>query len=249
MKPITEFLYKLTELLPPRLKDRPPLVNLRNKLRHLEIVRRTADLVANPAYQEQIENRNLKVLFVSPIFNDFPLLAVSLIDQTYENWELLFVHDGPSDHLTQAARAIIDGDKRIRLIDTEKRANDWGHTPRQWGFREVAKQIEADFIVVTNSDNFHVPGFTEKMLEHFDDETHAVYCDMVHEYYSWRNFVTRLEYSFIDCGCVMARREAALAAGWNDNTYEGDWRYVADLIDQCGTEAFRKVKATLFVHS
>ena len=47
----------------------------------------------------------------------------------------------------------------------------------------------------------------------------------------------------------MARRETALAAGWNDNTYEGDWRYVADLIDQCGTNAFRKVKATLFIHS
>jgi hypothetical protein len=87
------------------------------------------------------------------------------------------------------------------------------------------------------------------MLEHFDDRTHVVYCDMVHEYYNWRNFDTRLEYSFIDCGCVMARRETALTAGWNDNTYEGDWKYVADLIDQCGTKAFRKAKATLFVHS
>ena len=249
MKPITEFLYKITDLLPPGLKDRPPLINLRNKLRQLEIVRRTADLVKNPAYKTEIKDRTLKVVFVSPIFNSFPLLAVSLMDQTYENWELLFVHDGPSDQLTSTALAIIDSDDRIRLMETDARANDWGHTPRQWGFSEVAKGIEADFIVVTNSDNFHVPGFTEKMLEHFDDETHAVYCDMVHEYYSWRNFTTRLEYSFIDCGCVMARRETALAAGWNDNTYEGDWRYIADLIDKCGTKAIRKVKATLFVHS
>lgn len=249
MKQITEFLYKLTDLLPPGLKDRPPLITLRNKLRHLEIVRRTAPLIENPAYKTEIGNREYKVLFVSPIFNSFPLLAISLIDQTYENWELLFVHDGPSDQLTQTARAIIESDDRIRLMETDRRANDWGHTPRQWGFREVAKGIAADFIVVTNSDNFHVPGFTEKMLEHFDDETDVVYCDMVHEYYSWRNFDTRLEYSFIDCGCVMARRETALAAGWKDNTYEGDWRYVADLIDQCGSKAFRKAKATLFVHS
>ena len=249
MQLITESIYKLVDLLPPQLKESPPLLDFRNKLRHREVLRRTAALVENPAYKNEIEDRKLKVLFVSPIFNSFPLLAVSLIDQTYENWELLFVHDGPSHQLTQTARAIIESDERIRLMETDVRANDWGHTPRQWGFREVANGIEADFVVVTNSDNFHVPGFTEKMLEHFDDETHAVYCDMVHEYYSWRNFVTRLEYSFIDCGCVMARRDTALAAGWNDNTYEGDWRYVADLIDQCGTKAFRKVKATLFVHS
>jgi hypothetical protein len=118
MKLITEFLYKMTDLLPLGLKDCSPFIGFRNKLRHLEIVRRTADLVENPAYKSEIENRELKVLFVSPIFNSFPLLAVSLIDQTYENWELLFVHDGPSDQqLTQTARAIIESDKRIRISE------------------------------------------------------------------------------------------------------------------------------------
>lgn len=249
MKPITEYIYMLTDLLPPRLKDRRPLITFRNRLRHLEVVRRTADLVENPEYRKQIEKRSFKVVFVSPIFNSFPSLAISLIDQTYENWELLFVHDGPADKLSDLARAIIESDSRIRLIETDSWANDWGHTPRQRGFRELAKGSDADFVVVTNSDNYHVPGFTEKMLEHFSDDIYVAYCDMVHDYFSWRYFETRLEFSFIDCGCVMARLDTALAAGWNANSYEADWQYVADLISECGTDAFRKVKATLFVHS
>lgn len=249
MRTITEFLYRLTNLLPTGIKDRAPMIHIRNRLRHWEILRRTSKLVEHPFYRSKIEEKAFKVVFVSPIYNSFPLLAVSLLDQTYDNWELLFVHDGPSEGLSEVARAIIDSDPRIRMIETEERANDWGHTPRQRGFQELANGSDGDFVVVTNSDNFHVPGFAEKMLESFDDEACVAYCDMVHEYYSWRNFETRLEYSFIDCGCVMARLNTALAAGWNDNTYEGDWRYVADLIDQCGVKAFRKVNATLFVHN
>lgn len=249
MSVITEFLYALTDLLSPGLKDRAPLIHIRNRLRHWEILRRTSELVESPHYQKQIESRQFKVVFVSPIYNSFPLLAVSLKDQTYENWELLLVHDGPSDELPEVARSIIEGDSRIRMIETEERANDWGQTPRIRGLEELAKNREADFVVVTGSDNFHAPGYTEKMLEHFDEGICVTYCDMVHEYYKWRNFETRLEYSFIDCGCVMARVETALAAGMNDTSYQGDWRYVADLIGQCGTKAFRKVKATLYIHN
>lgn len=249
MKLLTESIYKLLSSLPPWLRDNRPIIDLRNKLRHSEILRRTRELVPDPSYKQRIKEGNFKVLIVSPIYNSFPLLALSLIEQTYKNWELLFVHDGPADSLDENSKAIIASDNRIRFIETETRANDWGHTPRQFAFEKIRNADPGDFVVVTNSDNYHVPGFIEKMLEHFDDSIHAVYCDMVHEYYNWRNFETRLEYSFIDCGCVMARSETALRAGWNDNTYEGDWKYVADLIGICGTKAIRKVKATLFVHS
>jgi hypothetical protein len=249
MRVITESLYSLLTKLPPFLRERWPVLPVRNKLRHWEILRRTKALVADPQYSEGIREEKYKVVFVSPIYKSFPLLAVSLFEQTYRNWELLFVHDGPADELDDNSKAIIESDNRIRMIQSKTRANDWGHTPRQIAFEELRKNGGGDFLVVTNSDNYHVPGYIEKMLEHFDDGTHAVYCDMIHEYYSWRNFKTRLEYSFIDCGCVMSRSDSALKAGWNDNTYEGDWKFVADLIDVCGTRAIRKVGATLFIHS
>ncbi len=249
MRYVTETVYKLLSSFRPRLRDAWPILNIRNRLRHLEILRRTCDLVPKPAYAKKIREESLKVVFVSPIYNSFPLLVLSLREQTYKNWELVLVHDGPADDLDEISKSVIAGDSRIRFIESKVRANDWGHTPRQIAFEELRKTDSGDFLVVTNSDNYHVPGFIEKMLEHFDDSIHAVYCDMIHEYYSWRNFETRLEYSFIDCGCVMARSGTALKAGWNDNTYEGDWKYVADLINNCGTRAIRKVKATLFIHS
>ncbi len=250
MRWLTEFLYRMLSALPPWLRDHRPVISIRNRLRHWEIVRRTNPLVLDPVYKQAIEKRILKVVFVSPIYNSFPLLALSLFEQTYQNWELLFIHDGPADELDEISKSIIASDPRIRMVESDERANDWGHTPRQIGFETLRKQPSlGDFLVVTNSDNYHVPGYIEKILEHFDEQTDAVYCDMVHEYYSWRNFETRLEYSFIDCGCVMARMSTALKAGWNDNSYEGDWKYIADLIDVCGTKAIRKVKATLFVHS
>ena len=249
MRMLTELAYRILSSLPPWLKDHSPIIDLRNKLRHWEILRRTRDLIPNPVYKDIIRNEDFKIVFISPIYNSFPLLALSLMEQTYKNWELLFVHDGPADDLDEIGKAIIASDDRISFIETAERANDWGHTPRQIAFEEIRERGIGDFIVVTNSDNYHVPGYIEKMLEHFDDDAHAVYCDMIHEYYSWRNLETRLEYSFIDCGCVMVRSETALKAGWNDNTYEGDWKYIADLIEVCGTQAIRKVRATLFIHS
>lgn len=249
MRVVSELLYRLLSRFPPSIRDKGIVLRARNRLRHWEILRRTSPLTPNPFYREAIEKQELKVIFVSPIYKSFPVLAVSLLEQTYDNWELLFVHDGPSKEMGKIDKSIIESDKRIHFIETDKRANDWGHTPRQRGFEQVASRIDGDFLVVSNSDNYHVPGFVEKMLEAFDETTDAVYCDMSHDYYSWRNFETRLEYSFIDCGCVMARREIALAAGWNDNTYEGDWRYVSDLIDQCSLRRIKKLEATLFVHS
>mgnify|MGYP000598571211 CR=1 FL=1 len=249
MKPISERLFWLTEKLPPRLRDWTPIRAVRDKLRVREIVRRTAPLVASPRFAKRIAERGFKVVFVSPIFNSYPLLVHSLRAQTYENWELLLVHDGTAEGLDDASRRAIASDHRIHFYETDSRANDWGHTPRQFAFEKLRLVEDCDFVVVTNSDNYHVPGFTEKMLERFDESSKVVFCDMVHDYYSWRHFETRLEYSFIDCGCLMTRYQAAMAVGWRDRGYAGDWEYVRDLMDKFGREAFRKLAAPLFVHN
>lgn len=249
MKPFSERLFWLTEQLPTRLRDWTPIRAARDRLRVREIVRRTAPLVDSPFYAKQIEDRAFKVVFVSPIFNSYPLLIHSLLAQTYENWELVLVHDGPAEELDAASRLAIESDPRIRFFETEARANDWGHTPRQFAFDKLKSAVDCDFVVVTNSDNYHVPGYAEKMLEHFDEDLRVVYCDMVHDYYSWKHFETRLEYSFIDCGCLMTRFDAAMDVGWRDRGYAGDWEYVLDLMDRFGRGAFRKAPAPLFVHN
>lgn len=217
-------------------------------LKHRKVLKLTADLAPNPYYKKEILDQSLKVIFVSPIYNSFPLLLVSLKAQTYENWTLLLVHDGPATNLPEETKLLLK-DSRVRLIETEQRANNWGHTPRQRALEEISNGVEGDFIIITNSDNYYVPGFIEIMLKHFDKNVQSTYCDMIHNFYSWRNFQTKLEYSFIDCGCLMTRRDAVLKVGWRSTIYEADWIFVSDLIGQFGVNSFAKVGVPLFAHN
>lgn len=207
-----------------------------------EIARRPGEL------EEQIRSRSLKVVFTSPAFKVFPALIQSLQSQTYPNWELILVHDGPCD---DELRYRIDAtaDSRINLFELEQRYNDWGHTPRKYAIDRIREQFPCDSVVMTNSDNYYVPGFIERMLRSFDSMAQVAFCDMVHDYYGWTPISTKLEYSHIDCGCLMLRREAVLSVGWRSLLYEADWIFVHDLMQRYGEDVFRKVNAALFVHN
>jgi len=45
---------------------------------------------------------------------------LSVINQTYQNWELLIINDGSTDQTLTIAQKFIDKDSRIRLMDNEK---------------------------------------------------------------------------------------------------------------------------------
>lgn len=218
------------------------------RIEHYKVIKMTSELVPDTFYKDEISEEKFKVLFLSPIFNSYPVLLTSLKQQTYKNWDLLFVHDGPTQDSPYKYDEIIT-DNNVTLVETKLRSNDWGHTPRQVGLEKISTEFEADFIVITNSDNYYVPGFIKLMLMSVKEDTQAVYCDMIHDYYSWRNFKTQLKYSYIDCGCLLVRKEAVLKVGWKKNTYEADWNFVSDLITEYGKESFVKVKAPLFVHN
>ena len=84
MKAVTESLYRLLSRLPPEIRDKGIVLMARNRLRHWEILKLTSSLTPNPAYHNAIKERDFKVIFVSPIYNSFPVLAVSLLEQTYD---------------------------------------------------------------------------------------------------------------------------------------------------------------------
>ena len=37
-----------------------------------------------------------KILFIATIYETYPIIVPALLEQTYKNWELMLVHDGPS---------------------------------------------------------------------------------------------------------------------------------------------------------
>jgi hypothetical protein len=190
-----------------------------------------------------------KVLFVAPVYNYDPILVPALRLQTHRDWELLLVHDGPNETgLEGKIRSI--GDPRVRYYCTPDRINDWGHSLRALAMQEIREEpIDGDHVVITNGDNYYAPGFCEQMLQQFEPDIVAAYCSMSHSHKKWMVIDAELRHQNVDCGCVMATREAALATGWTSRDFSADWLYVRGMLDRYGPQAFRKVPNVLFVHN
>lgn len=190
------------------------------------------------------------ICFVAPTYEQNPILIPSLRNQTYARWKLLLIHDGPASNETRDLVRSYN-DERIVLLETEKRYNMWGHPQRQLGLELIKEnKYPCTHVVVTNADNYYVPGFNQHMLRIFDENTQAVYCDCVHSYVSWQAVVTELRHSFIDCCCVMARRDLASTVGWRSMEYSSDWTYIHDLIRHGGGEStFKKAPMCLAIHN
>lgn len=192
--------------------------------------------------------RNDKILFICPIFKSYPQIISSLLLQTHKNWLLMLIHDGPD---TENVERFIPEDDRIIFMETPKHGGCWGHYIRQVGI-EVFKDF-ADYIVVTNPDNYLTPIYNEYLLKGFGerDSSVGVYCsEMTHSYKAWQTIPCRLEKGYIDISGIMIRSEAAAEVGWQDiTTHSADWEFINDLIRRFGSQRFHKVKGNLFVHN
>ena len=188
-----------------------------------------------------------KVTFICTIFNSYPQIISSLLLQTHKNWELILIHDGPSEN---GMRSYIPEDSRIKYIETDTRAGNWGHSLRQLALREMDL---GDYVVITNADNYYVPVYTEYMLRGFNKSHTAVatYCDaMVHSYKAWQVIPVKFERGFIDCGGVMVKKEVACEVGWRDTeTHSSDWTYFSDIAARYSPKNFIPVKGCLFIHN
>lgn len=202
---------------------------------------------------------NDSVLFIATIYNSYPQIISSLICQTSKKWELLLMHDGKNE--TGIDKIVKDAnDPRITYIESASRKGKWGHPMRKQALEDIATgniKTDCGFIVITNSDNYYVPLFVEKMLEGFTNDAVATYCSsFVHGYNSpqpdgdhrFGVLQTKIELGHIDCGGVMVRKEVACDVGWRDLSIYSDWSYFSDIVKKHGKEKWNKVLGCLFVH-
>lgn len=204
-----------------------------------------------------------KVAFLCPAFNNYPQIISSLINQSHQNWELFLLHDGPNEtgmkdivqaSLRQAQGDIVLNDARIHYQETPERTGNWGHHLRQWALKNLDTLCpDADYVVITNADNYHVPVYTEYMLRAFEKTPGivAAYCsDMVHSYKAWQIIPCRLQLGYIDCAGVMIKKEVACEVGWNDiESHSSDWTYFNDIIKKYGAAKWAKVPGCLLIHN
>ncbi len=201
-----------------------------------------------------------KVIVTCPIYESFPQIISSLLCQTYQNWNLLLIHDGPN---TTGLDKIVQNynDRRIVYIETPERKGNWGHHLRKFAIdqmREGKLFPDADYIVVTNADNYYVPTFLYEMVKGFNGPNKvATYCSaFVHGYnsnqpdgtYKFGVLQTKLELGWVDCGGVMVRKDVACDVGWDSMVMYSDWEYFKNIITKYGEENWGKVLGCLFVH-
>jgi hypothetical protein len=196
-----------------------------------------------------------KVTFICPIYNTFPEIISSMMNQTHQNWELILVHDGPCRiGVSKFVKAI--GDPRITYIETPKRLGNWGHYYRQFYLNEIkAGRIAKDTfaIVITNADNHHTPTFCAALLDPLlkNNSLVASYCSqMVHSYVSWGVLNCSIQLGGIDCAGVMIKKDAACHHGWRDIVgHSTDWTYFQDVINQFGADKWVKIQGCLLCHN
>ncbi len=193
-----------------------------------------------------------KVTFICTIFNTYPQIISSLILQTHQNWELILIHDGPSEN---GMKSYIPQDERIKYIETGERLGNYGHPWRQWALNEISEGRLSDpgYIVVGNADNYLVPVFTEYLLKGFQKSHTAVatYCDaMVHSYKAWQVIPCRLERGYVDCSGVMIKKEVACEVGWRDvEGHSADWTFFSDIATKHSWKNFLPVRGCLLIHN
>lgn len=181
------------------------------------------------------------VIFLCPIYQNFPMIAYCLLQQTYKNWQLWVIHDGPG-------KIDLPDDPRINFVETESRVGNYGHSIRAEWLQKLAPQC--DYIVISNPDNYYVPVFIEYALRAFRAETVATFCShIIHNYIAYKIMTCRLERGFIDCGQVMVRSKEAAVVGWNSMHPSSDWFYFQDIFTRYGKDKFVPYEGCTMIHN
>lgn len=191
-----------------------------------------------------------KVIVICPTFEEsdkYPIICASMLSQTYQEWELYLVHNGPLNK----SYAGHYKDPRIHVIESLPAKGTWGHPIRKEYIEKVSSgEIQGDYVLITNGDNYYMPVFLERMVAGIKSgsDTVAVYCDLIHNGHKYEVLKAQLKYTMIDCGAVMIRKDF-VSVGWNDMSHSSDWTFFDAIIKRHGAHRWKKIPGVLFVHN
>ena len=119
---------------------------------------------------------------------------------------MLIIHDGPDmpEFLKKKPK-----DKRITVMNTPTRFNDYGHSLRDIGLQKI--QDDSYYTLLTNGDNYYVPAFIDEMCMFTED---LVYCNLVHNHWKYEAREAAMHRRGIDIGCAVVRTDIAKKVGF-----------------------------------
>ncbi len=121
-------------------------------------------------------NKKPLISIILPVYNGEKYLSSaieSLLQQTYDNWELIIVNDNSTDSSQAIAEKYIAKDRRIKLVINK--VNKRLPASLNIGFNNA----KGELFTWTSDDNLYYPNALEKML----DILNSKYCDLVYADY------------------------------------------------------------------
>lgn len=186
------------------------------------------------------------VEFVIPTYNRPELLRCmlhSLLSQTISNWSAHIVIDNPEDK-NNVELVESFADDRIRCSKMDKRYNDWGHTPREYG----KQQSNAEYIIMTGDDNYYTPNFIKELNDKAVDRPGMIYWDMVHSHYDYHYFRCVPATGGIDMGAFATRKDLAQQIHLGTD-FAADGSFVEHFKQKFPLEKIVQIDKVLFVHN
>jgi glycosyltransferase involved in cell wall biosynthesis len=191
----------------------------------------------------------MKIEFVIPTYNrPHQLMGVisSIFSQTSPDWKIHVVADGIYDGY-QKVKDYYYGDERIRFTELNGPHKDWGHTPRNYGLEHSTEE----WVVMTGDDNYYMPVFVEEFLNVVDNDTHFVFCNMVHNWtnkqYLVINSIPKL--GGIDIGNFMSRSDLAKKIKLDIKNEQSDGLFVEEYLRKYNQGTIKKINKPLYVHN
>lgn len=172
------------------------------------------------------------IKFISVTYGQTTELEVSVgsvLLQTNPNWTLLVVHDGPCPDGVSKIMDRYKDDARISFTCSETRRGGWGHPNRDAYLSQLIADPD-DLVVLTNGDNYIVPGFVEQVLAAQKSKPNVglVYCDVIHSHLNWGYHESRLFEGGIDMAAAAIRYDIARTVNFRWRHFSADGRYIAE---------------------
>lgn len=177
--------------------------------------------------------------------------VASVRAQTYTNWRLHLVHDGPlSAEVGQKAVIELTRDARVVWAATPERRGHFGHPHRQATLEALTKTCA--WVGLNNGDNYLAPVFLEWLLATAlaapAGGCDLVHCDMVRSHKGWKPFPTRPRRGQLDLGAFLVRSALAKQVKFDNFGFAGDGDWINRLMSRPAVRV-RRVPAVLMVHN
>jgi glycosyltransferase involved in cell wall biosynthesis len=157
-----------------------------------------------------------------------PSFVYNILGQTWDNWKLIILHDGPSSDGSKEfmEQIVAQYPDQVTYIESETRENCWGHQNRALGL----SLVDTPWVTFTNVDNQYCWDFVHHLWGDMTNGRHDVICFRIaHNYFGYKSFYNWFDMSQCDMMQFAVRTEMAKTAGFNHRVHEADGLFIRDL--------------------